>query len=305
MRPAILRNCRRPFGWRAGRFMRAGRRASYPLRLTRAAAPIAARAVLIGNAAQALHPVAGQGFNLGLRDAAMLAEVIADTRGDVGAAERLQRFAAWRARDRGGVVRFTDGLVKLFGDTRPGAGLLRNLGLLAVRSHTPGQERAGARQRRFRRPDAAPGPRAAGAACVTCAIVGGGPVGACAAALLARGGTEGHVCSSRSRRRRWSRTRRSMRAWWRCRARASARCAPRGRGRDVDGARLEPYERMRIWHAGVNPTSAAVLVFDAADVGEPNLGYILENRLLQARAPRGLRRRRRAARACRGHGSLT
>ena len=87
--------------------------------------------MLIGNAAQALHPVAGQGFNLGLRDAAMLAEVHRAIRdGDVGAAERLQRFADWRARDRGGVVRFTDGLVKLFGDTRPGAGLLRNLGLL-------------------------------------------------------------------------------------------------------------------------------------------------------------------------------
>jgi 2-octaprenyl-6-methoxyphenol hydroxylase len=126
-----LKELQAAFGWRAGRFTTAGRRASYPLRLTRAAAPIAARAVLIGNAAQALHPVAGQGFNLGLRDAAMLAEVIADTSGDVGAPERLQRFAAWRARDRRGVVRFTDGLVKLFGDTRPGAGLLRNLGLLA------------------------------------------------------------------------------------------------------------------------------------------------------------------------------
>jgi 2-octaprenyl-6-methoxyphenol hydroxylase len=125
-----LRELQAAFGWRAGRFTRAGRRASYPLRLTRAAAPIAARAVLIGNAAQALHPVAGQGFNLGLRDAAMLAEVIADARGDVGAPERLQRFAAWRARDRGGVVHFTDTLVKLFGDTRPGAGVLRNLGLL-------------------------------------------------------------------------------------------------------------------------------------------------------------------------------
>jgi 2-octaprenyl-6-methoxyphenol hydroxylase len=127
---AYLQELQAAFGWRAGHFTRAGRRASYPLRLTRAAAPIAARAVLIGNAAQALHPVAGQGFNLGLRDAAMLAEVIADSRADVGAPERLQRFAAWRARDRSGVVHFTDALVKLFGDTRPGAGVLRNLGLL-------------------------------------------------------------------------------------------------------------------------------------------------------------------------------
>jgi 2-octaprenyl-6-methoxyphenol hydroxylase len=127
---AFLARLQAAFGWRAGRFTRAGTRATYPLRLTRAAAPVAARTVLIGNASQALHPVAGQGFNLGLRDAAMLAEVIAAAPGDAGAPELLQTFAAWRARDRSGVVRFTDGLVKLFGDARPGMGLLRNLGLL-------------------------------------------------------------------------------------------------------------------------------------------------------------------------------
>jgi 2-octaprenyl-6-methoxyphenol hydroxylase len=118
------------FGWRAGRFVRAGRRGSYPLKLTRARATVATRTVLIGNAAQALHPVAGQGFNLGLRDAAMLAEVIANAQGDAGAAQLLRRFEQWRARDRNGVVHFTDALVKLFADSRPGVGLLRNLGLL-------------------------------------------------------------------------------------------------------------------------------------------------------------------------------
>lgn len=125
-----LRELQSRFGWRAGRFIRAGRRSSYPLRLTRAAAPVANRTVLIGNAAQALHPIAGQGFNLGLRDAAMLAEVIANASGDRGERGLLERFAAWRARDRSGVVRFTDGLVRLFGDERPGMGLLRNLGLV-------------------------------------------------------------------------------------------------------------------------------------------------------------------------------
>jgi len=128
---SYLRELQTRFGWRAGRFVRVGRRASYPLRLTRAAATTATRTVLIGNAAQALHPVAGQGFNLGLRDAAMLAEVIANAGvADVGAPMLLQRFAQWRAVDRSGVVRFTDGLVKLFGSSRPGVGLLRNLGLL-------------------------------------------------------------------------------------------------------------------------------------------------------------------------------
>jgi 2-octaprenyl-6-methoxyphenol hydroxylase len=128
--PAYLQQLQELFGWRAGRFTQASPRGSYPLKLTRAAEPVAARTVLIGNAAQALHPVAGQGFNLGLRDAAMLAEVIAAESGDAGEPQRLARFAHWRAGDRRGVTHFTDGLVKLFGDRRPGMGLLRSLGLL-------------------------------------------------------------------------------------------------------------------------------------------------------------------------------
>jgi 2-octaprenyl-6-methoxyphenol hydroxylase len=127
---AYLAQLQAAFGWRAGRFVHAGQRGSYPLKLTRAAAPVAQRTVLIGNAAQALHPVAGQGFNLGLRDAAMLAELIAAAPADAGDAALLARFAQWRSGDRAGVTRFTDGLVKLFGDTRPGVGVLRSLGLV-------------------------------------------------------------------------------------------------------------------------------------------------------------------------------
>ena len=128
---AFLAELQTRFGWRAGRFTRLGRRASYPLKLTRATTTVAQRAVLIGNAAQALHPVAGQGFNLGLRDAAMLAEVLAGAGGiDPGSPALLARFEQWRAGDRGGVIRFTDGLIKLFRDTRPGIGLARNFGLL-------------------------------------------------------------------------------------------------------------------------------------------------------------------------------
>jgi 2-octaprenyl-6-methoxyphenol hydroxylase len=127
---AFLEELQARFGWRAGRFMRAGHRASYVLNLTRAAASVALRTALIGNAAQALHPVAGQGFNLGLRDAAMLAELIAAGDEDAGAAALLDQFADWRARDRSGVIRFTDGLIKLFGDGRRSVGMLRNLGLL-------------------------------------------------------------------------------------------------------------------------------------------------------------------------------
>lgn len=127
---AYLAELQSRFGWRAGRFRHIGHRGSYPLKLGRAATTIGRRVALIGNAAQALHPIAGQGFNLGLRDAALLAEVIADAEGDVGSAELLRKFADWRAADRGGVVRFTDGLVKLFGSRVPGVSLMRNLGLL-------------------------------------------------------------------------------------------------------------------------------------------------------------------------------
>lgn len=141
---AYLAELQSRFGWRAGKFLRIGRRASYPLKLTRAAETVARRTVLIGNAAQALHPIAGQGFNLGLRDAALLAQLIADAAGDVGSAELLRKFSDWRAADRGGVVRFTDGLVRLFGSRIPGVGVLRNLGLLAF-DLTPPAKRALAR----------------------------------------------------------------------------------------------------------------------------------------------------------------
>lgn len=134
---AFLAGLQRAFGWRAGRFLQVGQRSAYPLRLTRATRTTASRTVLVGNAAQALHPVAGQGFNLGLRDAVTLAELIAERQAsvagaafDCGAPELLAEFARRRSADREGVTRFTDGLVRLFGDSRPGMGPLRDLGLL-------------------------------------------------------------------------------------------------------------------------------------------------------------------------------
>ncbi|MGA8706840.1 MAG: 2-octaprenyl-6-methoxyphenyl hydroxylase [Steroidobacteraceae bacterium] len=119
----------RAFGWRVGRILEVGRRAGYRLELLRALEQSAPRVALIGNAAQALHPVAAQGFNLGLRDAAVLAELIA-TAADPGAPEVLSLFAARRAADRRGMIAFTDNLVRLFGDSRPTRVALRNLGLL-------------------------------------------------------------------------------------------------------------------------------------------------------------------------------
>jgi 2-octaprenyl-6-methoxyphenol hydroxylase len=123
------------FGFRLGRFLKVGRRVGYPLALTRSSRTSAGRCAIIGNAAQGLHPVAGMGFNLGLRDVASLAEVIAEHRNrepaDVGGAPVLHEYDAWRAADRRGIIAFTDGLVRLFSNPLGAVRRLRNLGLLA------------------------------------------------------------------------------------------------------------------------------------------------------------------------------
>jgi 2-octaprenyl-6-methoxyphenol hydroxylase len=130
----FLAEVQRRFGFRLGRFLKVGRRVAYPLSLTQADRTSAPRCVIIGNAAQGLHPVAGMGFNLGLRDAASLAELIAEsTRSDAdpGHAELLREYDAWRSADRGGVIRFTDGLVRVFSNPLSVVARLRNFGLLA------------------------------------------------------------------------------------------------------------------------------------------------------------------------------
>jgi 2-octaprenyl-6-methoxyphenol hydroxylase len=131
----FLAEVQRRFGFRLGRFLKAGRRVPYPLSLTRAARTSAGRCVIVGNAAQGLHPVAGMGFNLGLRDVASLAELIADRRHepgfDAGAPSLLAEYDAWRAADRRGVIAFTDGLVRMFASPLNVVRQLRNVGLLA------------------------------------------------------------------------------------------------------------------------------------------------------------------------------
>ena len=145
----FLLELREAFGKRLGEFSRVGKRAAYPLILSKAARLTAQRAVLIGNAAHGLHPVAAQGFNLGLRDVAALCDCIADARGhvgetvaadsvddstacsvDCGAASILARYASWRRGDQKKLVGFTDGLVRLFGDARGPVRALRNVGML-------------------------------------------------------------------------------------------------------------------------------------------------------------------------------
>jgi 2-octaprenyl-6-methoxyphenol hydroxylase len=131
----FLAEVQRRFGFRLGRFLKVGRRVPYPLSLTRAMRTSSGRCVIIGNAAQGLHPVAGMGFNLGLRDVASLAELIAERAAledaDPGSPELLAEYDAWRASDRGGVIAFTDGLVRMFSNPLATVRRLRNLGLLA------------------------------------------------------------------------------------------------------------------------------------------------------------------------------
>ncbi|NOX75028.1 MAG: 2-octaprenyl-6-methoxyphenyl hydroxylase [Gammaproteobacteria bacterium] len=123
------------FGQRLGRLEKVGQRHSYPLKLIRAREQVRARLALIGNAAHTLHPIAGQGFNLGLRDVATLAQVIVDAHRageNIGALSTLEPYAQWRQRDHRKVIGFTHALVRSFSNRFPPLALARNTGLLAT-----------------------------------------------------------------------------------------------------------------------------------------------------------------------------
>ena len=123
------------FGDRLGSFTRPGKRAAYPLALTRVKEHVRERLALIGNAAHTVHPVAGQGFNLGLRDVAVMAEILTDAlrRGeDIGGLTVLRRYADWRVRDNRVTAGFTNGLIRIFSNNAFPLTLLRNAGLIAV-----------------------------------------------------------------------------------------------------------------------------------------------------------------------------
>jgi len=132
---AFLGRLQERFGFRLGRLERVGRRAAYPLRLLRAKETVRPRLALIGNAAHTLHPVSGQGLNLGLRDVAELTRVL--TRAvqdgvDPGGDLVLERYADSRVGDQRQVALVTDFLARLFINPLPPVRLARNLGLLAL-----------------------------------------------------------------------------------------------------------------------------------------------------------------------------
>ena len=124
------------FGTRAGEFIHVSERHVYPLSLMRAREHVRERLAIIGNAAHTVHPVAGQGFNLGLRDVAALSQVIMDAvrseNKDIGDLAVLKTYADWRRRDHIQTTMATDSLVRIFSNNFLPLAALRNLGLFVV-----------------------------------------------------------------------------------------------------------------------------------------------------------------------------
>lgn len=123
------------FGYRMGELTLQSPRFVLPLSLIRAEQMVSGRGVIVGNAAHQLHPVAGQGFNLGLRDVVQLAEMLIQQfqdKGDVGAPNFLNRYAAARKHDHDRMVNFTDSIVRIFSNKWLPIVASRGLGLLML-----------------------------------------------------------------------------------------------------------------------------------------------------------------------------
>ena len=134
--PEFMRQANARFGRHLGRFLKMGKRSAYPLKLVRAKEDIRPRTVILGNAAHAIHPVGAQGFNLGLRDAATLAEVLADAMhrnpgSDPGEMELLRRYSTWRRPDQEGTIAYSDGLARIYSNPAPVVSAARLAALLA------------------------------------------------------------------------------------------------------------------------------------------------------------------------------
>ncbi|MCZ4060288.1 2-octaprenyl-6-methoxyphenyl hydroxylase [Pantoea sp. LMR881] len=135
----FLTALQRAFGWRLGKFIQTGQRECYPLALQQATQQITHRVAVVGNAAQTLHPIAGQGFNLGLRDVMSLAETLAAAhrhQQDPGSYAVLHHYQQRRQEDRTATIGITDGLVRLFANRHVPLIVGRNVGLMAM-DHLP------------------------------------------------------------------------------------------------------------------------------------------------------------------------
>ena len=134
----FLNKLQQAFGYRAGIFTRAGKRDSYPLKLIKTDKPITHRGVAIGNAAHCLHPVMGQGFNLGMRDLSVLATVIAELEdsSQLGDFSMLNRYWQARIQDHHTTIKMTDSIVRIFSNCELPVVIGRTIALQAI-AHFP------------------------------------------------------------------------------------------------------------------------------------------------------------------------
>lgn len=131
----VIEQLQHDFGWRLGKITKVGARACYPLVLRYRESIVSHRSAVIGNAAQTLHPIAGQGFNLGIRDVMSLAEEIQhayQTHGDAGDYSVLSQYRQRRQCDRNETISLTSSLVNCFSNDLPAMRIGRNLGLFAM-----------------------------------------------------------------------------------------------------------------------------------------------------------------------------
>jgi 2-octaprenyl-6-methoxyphenol hydroxylase len=129
----FLAQLQQAFGRRAGRFIKTAKRFAYPLALTVAHTQALPRAVILGNAAHSLHPVAGQGFNLCLRDCLALTEKLHHAlheKSDLGDFTALKAYEQSRLQDQKNVIQFSDGIVRGFSNNIPGLTFARNAGMV-------------------------------------------------------------------------------------------------------------------------------------------------------------------------------
>jgi 2-octaprenyl-6-methoxyphenol hydroxylase len=130
--PAFLDELQRAFGYRLGRFQHVGSRHLYPLALVEAREQVRPHLVVLGNAVHSLHPIAGQGFNLCLRDALALAETLLESAEPLGSLATLARYEARQRLDQDLTIGFSDRLTRLFGANLPLLNQTRHLGLLGL-----------------------------------------------------------------------------------------------------------------------------------------------------------------------------
>ncbi len=120
------------FSDKLGKFVACSERVSYPLKLVTAKDFIHHRTICLGNAAQSLHPIAGQGFNLGVRDIEALMQTLTEGQHALGSFKHLNQYKALRKADKQSVIRATDGLVSVFSNQYLPFVIARNLGLLGL-----------------------------------------------------------------------------------------------------------------------------------------------------------------------------